>query len=112
MLQIAISAFLIAQESYSEPSHAGMGSLASAIPAIGFYLMVILVVAIPVITSHRYKTRLAELNASVKQQMIEKGYSPDEILAVIQEDARLLSKPNGSLAKMTPSRVPLEVERS
>lgn len=112
MSQFAISVLLIAQESHFAPSHEGMGFLASAIPAIGFYLMVILVVAIPVITSHRYKTRLAELNASVKQQMIEKGYSPDEILAVIREDAKLLSKSNGRLAKMTPSRVPLDVEQS
>ena len=112
MSQFTMPAFLIAQESYSAPAHEGMGFLASAIPVIGFYLMIILVVAIPVIVSHRYKTRLAELNASLKQQMIEKGYPPEEILAVIREDARLLPKSNGSLPKMTPSRVPLEVEQS
>ena len=99
--------FLLAQQ--SEVAH-GMGGgdiVVASIATGGFWAMVVLVVAIPTIVHHRYKRRLAELNAEVKQQMIAKGYSPEEIIAVINEDASVWSR-TAKATKMTPSKTPHE----
>ena len=100
--------FLIAQESYAPPGpHWAVDALVPTIAIICVFTMIVLVVAIPVTVVHRYKRRVAELNAEVKQQMIERGYSVDEILALIREDENLLRSPRTSVGKMTPSRLPL-----
>lgn len=77
-----------------------------AISVVAFWGAIVLIVAIPTIVHHRHKTRVAELNAAIKQQMIERGYSVEEILAVVGENAKLLRDPN-KVIKMTPSKVPL-----
>ena len=73
----------------------------------GFWTMIVLVVAIPVIAHHRSKRRLAELRAGLKQAMIERGYSPAEILAVLREDWETLPVKNPTRATpSTPSLKP------
>lgn len=109
MSDFPIASFLvIAQEHFAPPGpHWAIDVLVPTIAIISVFTMIVLVVAIPVTVVHRYKRREAELNAAVKQQMIERGYSVDEILAVIHEDAKFLKSQQSSVGKMTPSKVPL-----
>ena len=110
MLKLTFGSMLIAQEAFppARGPHWAVDVLVPAIAIVSVFTMIVLVVAIPVITTHRYKRRVAELNANVKQTMIERGYSVDEILAVIHEDASLLHQSNGKSLQMTPSSVPLD----
>ena len=83
-------------------------ALVPIVAIISVFTMIVFVVAVPVTVAHRYKRCVAELNAAVKQQMIERGYSVDEILAVIHEDPKLVRSSRSSVGKMTPSKVPLQ----
>ena len=98
-----IASFVIAQQEFApQASNWVVEGLLPIIASVSLFIMIVLVVAIPVTVVHRYKRRVAELNAAVKQQMIERGYSVDEILTVIHEDENLLRSPRSSLGKNDP----------
>lgn len=78
-----------------------------SIVAIGFWTCIAAIVIVPTIAHHWHKTREAELETSLKQEMVARGYSAEEILAVINHDAKSLAgRPHAK--SMTPSKLPPE----
>lgn len=62
-------------------------------PAIGisiFWLCIMLICTIPVIGHYWSKVRQAEADAALKQEMVARGYSAVEILAVVNNEPEAL----------------------
>ncbi len=113
MFDVSIFAPLFAQMEEAQASSGELGqAFVGVAVAVGLFTMIILVVAVPTIVHHRYLKRVAELNADIKQQMIQRGYSVEEILAVINEDPKVLNRGKHPPAKMTPSKIPPEPLRN
>jgi hypothetical protein len=78
-----------------------------ALVGIWFWVCVAAMVIVPSVAHYWYQVRKAELDTSLKQEMVARGYSAEDILAVINEDAKSLSA-SGVRAKMVPSKLPAE----
>ena len=62
-------------------------------PAIGisiFWLSIMLICTIPAVAHYWYKVRQAEADAALKQEMVARGYSAVEILAVVNNKSEAL----------------------
>ncbi len=53
-----------------------------------FWTAIVLISGVPVVAHYWYKTRKAELEASLKREMIERGMSADEICKVLAASGR------------------------
>ena len=73
-----------------------------------FWVCVALMVIVPSVASYWHSLRKAEVEVGLKQQMVERGYSAEEILAVINNDAAILRKGKTKRGSMTPAKLPPE----
>lgn len=74
-----------------------------AIHSVAFWGSIALIVIVPTLIVHWYKIRKEELSAGLKQQMIDRGFSAEEILAVINDNPKHLR--NGKSDKRAMARV-------
>lgn len=84
-----------------------------AVVGIAFWTFLTLIVVVPTVGHYWMKMRKDELDVALKQQMIDRGFSPEEILAVLSENPKLLKdRPNKNAkspaGKMTPSKLPTD----
>ena len=60
-----------------------LAEMDAAAVGIAFWVCIMLICVVPSVAYYWQKTREAELNAALKQEMVARGYSADEILAVV-----------------------------
>jgi hypothetical protein len=78
-----------------------------ALSLIGFWVCVALMVVLPSYFYYNHLTRKAEVEASLKQEMVARGFSAEEIIAVTSGSAKGLASSRKS-SGMTPSKLPPE----
>lgn len=62
-------------------------------PAIAmsvFWLSIMLICTVPAVAHYWYKARKAEADATLKQEMVARGYSAAEILTVVNNEPQAL----------------------
>jgi hypothetical protein len=81
-----------------------------ALVGIVFWLAIALIVIVPSLAHYWAQVRKAEAEARLKEQMVERGFSPGEILAVINNNPAALrdTVPHSKGGAMTPSKLPPE----
>ncbi|HEV3262549.1 MAG TPA: hypothetical protein VG013_37195 [Gemmataceae bacterium] len=57
-------------------------------PFVFVVAILIVTVAVPVLSHHWYKVRKAEVDASLKHDMLQRGMSAEEIALVLEAPAR------------------------
>jgi hypothetical protein len=73
---------------------------------IAFWICVAAVVIAPSLAHYRYKAREAELSIALKQEMVARGFSAEEILAVVNNQPKSLAGKELRASAMTPSKLP------
>lgn len=82
----------------------------ATIVGVTFFLSIALIVIVPSLAHYWAQVRKAEADARLKEQMVARGYSPAEILAVLSNNPAALRDivPSAKGGAMTPSKLPPE----
>jgi hypothetical protein len=76
--------------------------------AIMFWVCIALMVIVPSLGHYWQQAKKVEAETALKQQMVERGYSAEEILAVVNNDTKAAKNLPRKGAPMTPSKLPPE----
>jgi hypothetical protein len=90
--------FLLAQQS----------GFSTAVSLVGFWVCIAAMVVVPSLAYYWQQARKVDAETALKQQMVERGYSAEEILAVVNNSAKHLKGSTPKGGAMTPSKLPPE----